>query len=153
MQTPRFRAVPTQDGHHVVVNYRDWCFPSRVVASFAPHPHDPNEAGIIAEICAEALNRELPGLTAGAPATEGRPTAKPKGQSPEPESQGQESEERAIRELPLQEEEVRTAAPAVGQDAPAASATGRERKPLPEGWDRLKGRDKVGALCASLFND
>lgn len=135
---PRFRVEERRDCA-LIWNVRDFSMPKRMVASFPGHPYDKNEAAILAEICAAALNSELPGLVA-----------------PEPEAEAAEVEAQSAPEssapvnVPWESPQAspRPAPPRAPQ--PQAE---KERRSMPKGWENLKGADKVKALSNSLFGD
>lgn len=166
---PRYRIEEKRDCV-LIWNERDWSLPRRMVASFPGHPYDKGEALILAEICAAALNRELPGRVAGDPdpdldvppvAATRKPVAAPMVSDVELSSRRE-----AGNFLPAPAEAPEAPAPA--QPAPAAppvpqpqtplqayAATRvaqRERKPMPD-VSNLKGREKVQAMHASLFGE
>lgn len=103
MTVPRFQ-VEESNGFALVVNGRDFSMPRRYVASFPPHPFDKNEARILADICAEALNRELPGSFAGesAPAKAKAPAKPFPHQSASARSAPQQAAPAAPEPTPLQ---------------------------------------------------
>lgn len=178
---PAYTMEERRGGFVLVWCERDFALPRRMVASFPPHPHDKHEAAILAEICAEALNRKLPHRVAENPdpeldvppvAATRKPAAAPaQPEAQEPGGRDQESQERTIHELPLQksaqpeppaqpscvgavhEPPALPAAPAQPTPLQAYAASRLEqRKAMPD-VSGLKGRDKVQAMRATLFGD
>lgn len=125
---------------YLLWNERDFSMPRRCVASFPNHPYDKHESSILAEICAAALNRELPGQATGTWET---PKPKP---NPRPQACS----------VPGPDPTPAPAAPAPEPSTPAQAAplyppADRPAKKSMPDISKLQGRAKVQAMRKSLF--
>lgn len=130
----------------LVWNELDFSMPRRMVASFPSHPHDKGESAILAEICAAALNRELPGRVTETPDPE---------LDVPPVAATRQPAEAPAATAPVQPAPATPPAsqPMTPLQAYAATRVAqRERKAMPD-VSGLKGRDKVQAMRKSLFGD